>query len=746
MKEKKYYHHLDLIRFFACVAIFLYHLNILPGGYLAVCSFLVLSAYLACLSAFKNKNFNIKKYYLGRLKKIYLPLAIVVFSTLAVYTLFPDLNWLNLKSETTSVLFGYNNFWQIGANLDYFARHLNSPFIHFWYIGILFQFELVFPFAFIFLRNLATKYKKKVPFVTLNVLSGISFIFLLIMFFTSDLMVTYYNTFTRITPLLLGMSLGFASHYYRWSMKKKIKRGKEGDIVFYLYFVLLALFFIFVGPKSSLMPLAMLLVSLITCRMIHYSIFEKKRKLSKSDQIIKDLSSYSYEIYLVQYPVIYFLQLLELPFILRIILTTIIVIITSFVIHFILNNRDYKWKSLRYVMVLMIGAISLCGAMTYVTAENYTKQMRDLKRQLEKNSKLVEERQKEYAKKLEEEEKSWNLTLDDFENSEKIISDKVINLPIVGIGDSIMLGAVPNLNDRFVNGYFDAKVSRTAFVVHDMIEDLKSKNMLGDIVIFNLGANGDCSESRKDEIMESIGSERQVFWITVTNDKDVHFNDKIKKYAEKYDNLHIIDWEKASKGKKNYFAADGIHLTGSGRKAYTETIYQALFDYYAAEFEQEKERIIAEHEEAMNKRVTFYGNEMLLKMYNYLHENFSDGNFINDDNLDLSNLNTTLADAKEKGTLTKNIVIALDKNIKPDNEEFQNILNSYPDYNFYLVTLKETITPLNSNLTTIDFSKELKDHKEYLLKDKVNLSKDGLQALSKKISIVLQEKTLVVEN
>ena len=75
-------------------------------------------------------------------------LLIVVFITISVISLLPSIKWLNLKPETTSVLLGYNNFWQLSANLDYFARHVNSPFIHLWYIGILLQFDLICKFVF----------------------------------------------------------------------------------------------------------------------------------------------------------------------------------------------------------------------------------------------------------------------------------------------------------------------------------------------------------------------------------------------------------------------------------------------------------------------------------------------------------------------------------------------------------------------------------------------------------------------
>ena len=161
MKNKKtYYQKLDIIRVLSCIAVFLYHLNILKGGFLAVCVFFTLSGYLSCISSLQKEKFSIKEYYISRIKKIYIPLFIIVMITIATLTLFPDINWLNLKPETTSVLLGYNNFWQLNANLDYFTRHISSPFMHMWYIAILLQFELFFPIAFLILKNIGEKLGK----------------------------------------------------------------------------------------------------------------------------------------------------------------------------------------------------------------------------------------------------------------------------------------------------------------------------------------------------------------------------------------------------------------------------------------------------------------------------------------------------------------------------------------------------------------------------------------------------------
>ena len=86
MKNKKiFYKDINFIRIVSCLAILLYHLGILKGGYLAVCTFFVMSGFLSSISAFKKEKFSLKSYYLNRLKKIYIPFVIVATSQLAQY-------------------------------------------------------------------------------------------------------------------------------------------------------------------------------------------------------------------------------------------------------------------------------------------------------------------------------------------------------------------------------------------------------------------------------------------------------------------------------------------------------------------------------------------------------------------------------------------------------------------------------------------------------------------------------------
>ena len=137
------------------MAVFLYHLKLLKGGYLAVCGFFAISGYLTCKSILNADDFSLVKFYIKRVIRLYLPMVVVVFISIGAVLLLCDAYWVSLKPETTSILLGYNNFWQISANADYFAQHLDSPFMHLWYISILLQLTVLAPLYVLPLKKLA---------------------------------------------------------------------------------------------------------------------------------------------------------------------------------------------------------------------------------------------------------------------------------------------------------------------------------------------------------------------------------------------------------------------------------------------------------------------------------------------------------------------------------------------------------------------------------------------------------------
>lgn len=731
ISRQKYYKNLDLLRLLSCIAILLYHLNILKGGYLAVCTFFVLTSYLSCLSEFKKDKFSIKDYYLKRIVKLYIPLIIVVFSSLAVISLFPNISWFNLKPETTSVLLGYNNFWQLNANLDYFARHINSPFIHLWYIAILLQFDLVFPLIFVPLRKLGDKVSKSIPCIITALATTISTIYFYRMSLTQNMMVTYYDTFTRLFSLLFGLTLAFFHNYYKSLLPNKFKESPYKNIIFTFYLILLSILFVLIDSKSPYFALSMVITTILTCRIIDYATTTSTNSLNLVEKVVKSLSDISYEIYLTQYPIIFLFQYIKLQPLYKLAAIILVTIITSYIIHFALKKTK-RFKVFKYLLLTSVLIVSIYGAYQYYLAKDHTLEMKKLKEQLAQNEQMIKESKEKYATQLKQEQEDWTKQLENLEKCESKLNEVVSNLPIVGVGDSVMLGAISNLQSQFPNGYFDAKVSRTAWKVAPILKDLTEKNMLGNPIVLNLGANGDCSKSCKAEIMQ-IADKRQVFWLNTTNNETA--NNNLYNISKEYSNLHLIDWSSISSGHSEYFYADGIHLTPTGRVAYTKAIYDAIYQEYLNEYNEKKKAIISEHEEQEKNKISFYGNTLLLNSFEYIEKDFTTAAFIINKDFTYKSLKNEIDTALKNNTLTNKIVLAFDNTPNIKTTEYEKILELCKDNEIYIVATNTTVTNLSkknySNLVVLDFTKELKKHPEYFMADGKHLSDKGNKALSK---------------
>ena len=392
--KKNYNLNISLLRCIFCIAVLLYHTNILKGGYLAVCSFFVLTGYFSVISVYKTKS--IIPYYVKRVKKIYLPLLIVVALSIVSINLL-HINKFNLKPEITSVLLGYNNYFQINANMDYFAKNINSPFIHLWYIAILIQLELVFPIIFTMLKKLETKVSKHLPFIIMFILSITSTLYFYKVYKDGNITITYYDTFARAFSYILGSTLAI---YHLTIGKIFPLRFKKPLLVTIFFTCLIALItmFITIPSTSKYFAACMILSTLITLRLIEYGVVLFKKNVNISNKLIKFISDISYEVYLVQYPVIYLFSLTKLPQILTIPLIIAITLIISYIIHLTFQKRKILLKIIFIMLTVYAGYL-------YVTMKDNTKEMNDLKDTLETNQELMKKKQEEYKKKAKEKKK-----------------------------------------------------------------------------------------------------------------------------------------------------------------------------------------------------------------------------------------------------------------------------------------------------------------------------------------------------
>lgn len=311
-KKNRRIYGLDGLKTLALVGVLIYHTfpSFLPGGFLGVILFLVISGYLSGygnIEKMEKGKFSYGNYYFKRIFRLYPSLLIVLLASIGLITLLDPIRLANTQSEVTGILLGYNNFWQIRMNADYFAQlSKNSPFTHLWYIAILLQFDAIFPFL---LKGYVTL-KKKAGSTKALMISGLivllSFSIMPLIYVTKgDITYLYYSTFTRISPLLAGMFLSFVHHEgYRIAaqhLKRPICSMAE---ILILSGIFIFMYFTVNGTDGNVYLYLMNICTLMSLRMIEVLRTGRTTGRMLDNPVTSWIGRYNYEIYLWQYPVL----------------------------------------------------------------------------------------------------------------------------------------------------------------------------------------------------------------------------------------------------------------------------------------------------------------------------------------------------------------------------------------------------------------------------------------------------------
>jgi peptidoglycan/LPS O-acetylase OafA/YrhL len=200
---------IDGLRALAVLAVILFHTfpNELPGGFVGVDIFFVISGYLITqiiLDDLDSGNFTAASFYARRVRRIFPALIIVLIATFAFgwhYFLPMELASLG-KNILASALFSAN--LMLLSEVGYFdvAAHL-KPLLHLWSLGIEEQFYLVWPLLLWLLP------RKRLLLATGIILSA-SFM-LNIAMIAHHPSETFYLPFTRAWELMAGAALAHTS-------------------------------------------------------------------------------------------------------------------------------------------------------------------------------------------------------------------------------------------------------------------------------------------------------------------------------------------------------------------------------------------------------------------------------------------------------------------------------------------------------------------------------------------------------
>lgn len=156
----KYRSDIDGLRTIAILSVFVYHAfpNIIPGGFVGVDIFFVISGYLISLGIFDGidrKNFSFADFYVRRTRRIFPALLIVLIATYVagLFVLLPDELTRLGKNIAAAATFTLN--FVLKQNTGYFdAAGEQNPVLHLWSLCIEEQFYILFPIVFLLIAKI----------------------------------------------------------------------------------------------------------------------------------------------------------------------------------------------------------------------------------------------------------------------------------------------------------------------------------------------------------------------------------------------------------------------------------------------------------------------------------------------------------------------------------------------------------------------------------------------------------------
>jgi peptidoglycan/LPS O-acetylase OafA/YrhL len=217
--DSKYRADIDGLRAVAVVLVVLFHAfpSVVPGGYVGVDVFFVISGFLIStilLGSLSDNTFSLVNFYERRIRRIFPALSVILAFVMVVgwFTILAD-EYAQLGKHVAGGAGFIANFVLL-SEVGYFDTSSETkPLLHLWSLGIEEQFYIFYPIAFVF----AARWRHGI--LTLIVTMAVASFLANVTFVNTSRAEVFYLPFTRMWELLIGASLACGGFYGRCSSR-----------------------------------------------------------------------------------------------------------------------------------------------------------------------------------------------------------------------------------------------------------------------------------------------------------------------------------------------------------------------------------------------------------------------------------------------------------------------------------------------------------------------------------------------
>jgi peptidoglycan/LPS O-acetylase OafA/YrhL len=283
------------LRALAVLAVITNHLfaDFLPGGFLGVDIFFVLSGYLITgqlleLSTTGSLARNLLNFYARRIRRILPSALLVIWITigLAYKYLGPVIGNETLRDGRWSTLFFANSHFN-SLKIDYFGTGALSPLLqHYWSLAVEEQFYIVWPILLLLIVLLFKAGSRK---ILLAVLSA-TIVFSFISIFTIEQALTYFATQTRIWELGIGAILAL------------IGSQQAPKVMQWIALIILVGSLYLIDLDNQIPGFVILPILLSTATLLNVS--DNRLKIILGNRVMHYLGDLSFVLYLWHWPII----------------------------------------------------------------------------------------------------------------------------------------------------------------------------------------------------------------------------------------------------------------------------------------------------------------------------------------------------------------------------------------------------------------------------------------------------------